>query len=125
MNETCLILGDSIAVGLASVIKGCVVVAKVGMSSTWIMANAPTMQADRVYISSGSNDPDNPALSANLKHTRAKIGGVITWIEPVNARAASVVAAVAAKHGDRVVSFTPGRDNVHPKSYEALGRAVQ
>jgi hypothetical protein len=120
MNETCLILGDSIAVGLASVIKGCVVVAKVGMSSTWIMANAPTMQADRVYISS-----DNPALSANLEHTRAKIGGVITWIEPVNARAASVVAAVAAKHGDRVVSFTPGRDNVHPKSYEALGRAVQ
>jgi len=77
MNETCLILGDSIAVGLASVIKGCVVVAKVGMSSTWIMANAPTMQADRVYISSGSNDPDNPALSANLEHTRAKIGGVI------------------------------------------------
>src|ERR1700720_1205297 len=59
-----------------------------------IMANAPTMQADRVYISSGSNDPDNPALSANLEHTRAKIGGVITWIEPVNARAASVVAAV-------------------------------
>ena len=117
---TCLIVGDSIAVGLASALKGCIVAAKVG-----IAAHTPGTIVDVAFISSGSNDPTNPNLSANLESTRMRLtAGRIVWIKPVNPHARGVVTAVAAAHGDKAVAFMPGRDNVHPESYEALAREV-
>jgi hypothetical protein len=122
---TCLIVGDSIAVGLASALKGCIVAAKVGMGSGWIAAHTPGTIVDVAFISSGSNDPTNPNLSANLESTRMRLtAGRIVWIKPVNPHARGVVTAVAAAHGDKAVAFMPGRDNVHPESYEALAREV-
>jgi hypothetical protein len=70
---TCLIVGDSIAVGLASALKGCLVAAKVGMGSGWIAAHTPGTIVDVAFISSGSNDPTNPNLSANLESTECAL----------------------------------------------------
>ena len=122
---SCLILGDSIAVGLSSVIHGCTVIAKVGMSSAWILAHAYGGNFDTVYISSGSNDPYNPALYQNVNTTRNRYPNArAILIAPVNPHAKAIVHQVAAAHGDKVVDFTPGRDNVHPRSYGELGRKV-
>lgn len=115
---SCAIFGDSISVGLATIIKGCAVVAKVGMSSAWIAAHAYAGSFDTVYISSGSNDPTNPALVSNLRRTRAKNAARTIWIAPVNAKARAAVYAAAG--GDPVVTFVPGKDRVHPKSYAIL-----
>lgn len=124
MVHSCLILGDSIAVGLASVIKGCAVIAKVGMSSAWILAHAYSGNFDTVYISAGSNDPYNPALVENLKGIKNRFPfSRRVWIAPVNGRAKSAVYSVS--FGDKVVNFTPGRDHVHPASYASLGNAAR
>jgi hypothetical protein len=123
---SCLILGDSIAVGLSSVIHGCTVIAKVGMSSAWILSHAYGGNFDTVYISSGSNDPYNSSLSSNIGATIKRYSGDhIVIIAPVNPHAKSVVHAFAYLPGVKVVDFTPGRDNVHPYSYQALGVKVK
>jgi hypothetical protein len=116
---TCLIVGDSIAVGLASALKGCIVAAKVGMGSAWIAAHTPGTIVDVAFISSGSNDPTNPDLSANLESTRMRLtAGRIVWIKPVNPHARGVVTAVAAAHGDKAVAFMPGRDKLTTRSFK-------
>jgi hypothetical protein len=121
---SCLILGDSIAVGLSWFVKGCAVVAKVGMSSAWILANAPGGNFDKVYISAGSNDPGNPALLSNLRAIRAKYSeSHVVWIRPANG--AGKFTLQAATSGDRIVYFTPGPDHVHPQSYAQLAREAQ
>ena len=52
-------------------------------------------------------------------------GGGVTWIEPVNARARSVVDSVAHSYGDRVVGFTPDKGGIHPRSYSELAHRIQ
>jgi len=121
---SCLILGDSIAVGLSWAIKGCTVVAKVGMSSAWILANAPNGNFDRVYISAGSNDPGNPALYSNLTNIRNKYcSSKVVWIRPANGAGPTVLRAT--QPGDKIVYFTPGPDHVHPRSYAELGKSAE
>ena len=106
---------------LLSVIHGCTVIAKVGMSSAWILAHAYGGNFDTVYISSGSNDPYNPALYQNVLASRNRYPQArAILIAPVNPHAKEIVHQVAATHGDKVVDFVPGHDNVHPYSYKAL-----
>ena len=120
---SCLIIGDSIAVGLSWVIKGCAVTAKVGMSSGWILAHAYSGNFDTVYVSAGSNDPSNPALVHNLEGIRVKNPNAkYVWIAPVNSTAKSANHNVAARYGDKVVDFVPGGDHVHPRSYQELAK---
>ena len=113
---TCAIVGDSIAVGVAEYSHGCSIVdAKIGISSSAIIRRVH--DADVVVISAGSNDPNNPRLVDNLKVIRAKCTHKVIWISPVNRVAAAAVRTVAALHGDTVITFIPGRDHVHPRSY--------
>jgi hypothetical protein len=126
---TCAIAGDSIALGTGTA-EGlnanrrppCTVDAKIGIPSAQVIGRVHP--ADLLVVSAGSNDPDNPKLQANLEAIRAKATGKVLWIVPVNARAASIVRLVAFKHSDGIVSFTPGRDHLHPKSYLPLIAAV-
>jgi hypothetical protein len=122
---SCAIAGDSIAYGLGTQMKQCTTNAKVGTPSHDIIHRVPQGFTGLTIISAGSNDPMNPHLADNLNAMRRRAGGGVTWIAPVNPRARSVVESVAHAHGDRVVTFTPGHDNVHPQSYAALARAVQ
>jgi hypothetical protein len=81
--------------------------------------------APLVVISAGSNDPDNPRLVANLTAIRQRAGSSrVVWVLPVNGRAASAVAAVARRSGDRTVAFAPGRDHVHPRCPRCLAAAI-
>jgi hypothetical protein len=115
----CLIIGDSIALGLSSVLKGCAVIAKVGVSSGWILAHAYGGNFNTVYISSGSNDPYNHSLTQNLINTKNRYpNSKHIWIAPVNSNARNAVYQAAS--GEKVITFVPGSDNVHPRSYASL-----
>lgn len=120
---TCAIIGDSIADGLAALIPDCIVDAKVGIPSVAIIDRVHG--ADVLIVSAGSNDPNNPSLQANLEKIREKATGSVIWIRPNMERAAAAVMAVASRHGDMVVSFTAGRDKVHPKNYKTLARELK
>jgi hypothetical protein len=125
-SAQCLLLGDSIAVGLAGQFSRCAARARVGLPSGAIVrlaAYAPS--AEWAAISAGSNDPANWALRGNLEAIRAQVrANRFIWIVPRNARAAAAVRAVAGEHGDASVAFAAGRDGVHPRSYVALARGV-
>ena len=127
---TCLIAGDSIAVGAATAEglsprwrPACTVNAKVGIPSAQIIGRISA--ADLTVISAGSNDPDNPRLFANLLAIRAKVTGKVLWIVPVNSIAAGKVLNVAAHYGDATVTFTPGSDHVHPQSYLGIEQVIR
>ena len=122
---TCVIAGDSIAVGTATAegLKSsrrppCTMDAKIGIPSAQVIGRIHG--ADLLVVSAGSNDPDNPKLEQNLRAIRAKATGEVLWIVPVNERAASIVKKVAAVHHDGIISFTPGRDGLHPRSYAPI-----
>jgi hypothetical protein len=118
---SCLILGDSIAVGLSTALKGCMTIAKVGMSSAWILAHAPAVSVDTAYISAGANDPGNPALASNLARIKQRVhAGRYVFIAPANSSRARAIACAAGP----CVSYVAGRDGVHPASYGALAASV-
>jgi len=127
---TCVIVGDSIAVGTATA-EGlkpsrrppCTMDAKIGIPSGQIVGRVHA--ADLLVISAGSNDPDNPKLERNLRAIRAKATGKVLWIVPVPARAAALVKKVAAVHHDGIISFNPGRDGLHPHSYAPIIAEVE
>jgi len=124
---TCLIVGDSIAVGLSQVLKGCYVAAQIGASSAQILAGTPAATVNFAYISSGTNDAWNPSSTlANLIATRAKITArKVVWIVPIDPTVAGIVRQVGAQQPglprtDRHVAFVPGPDNIHPRDYLEL-----
>lgn len=122
--SSCLVAGDSIAVGTAELLPGCSRDAKVGEPSAAIVGRVRPGSAV-VVLSSGSNDALNPALERNLEAARARAAASRwIWIVPQPRVAAAIVRAVAARHGDAAVTFRPGRDGIHPASYRALARAV-
>ena len=119
----CLIAGDSIAVGTGPHLRQCVTNAKVGISSAAIIPRVGN--AKLLIVSAGSNDPNNPRLEDNLRAIRAKGNArEVVWILPANMNAALTVSKVARSYGDRTVSFTPGRDGIHPRSYRALAASI-
>lgn len=121
--SSCWVVGDSIAVGIAPYFKECSKRAKVGISSTRVLKWTP--HANVLIISAGSNDPRSSTLQSNLQAIQKKAYDRVIWVAPVHPRASGVVRAVAGKKGEAVVSFTPGRDNVHPKSYRQLAGAIR
>jgi hypothetical protein len=121
-KQSCAVVGDSIAVGAGQYMRACRVNAKIGISSRAVIDRVDP-SADINVVSAGSNDPDNPKLRANLEQIRSRAKRAI-WILPVETRARAVVQAVAAEHGDPVVSFAPAGDHVHPRSEVALARSI-
>lgn len=122
----CAIIGDSIALALAAHISGCVVDAKIGISSSAIIMRVQS--ADTVIVSAGSNDPYNKHLRGNCELIRkiavAKGAKKIIWVLPANG-AGPVVMAVAVTYHDPMVSFVAGRDGVHPASEGILTADVK
>jgi hypothetical protein len=122
---SCLILGDSIAYGLSTALKGCAVIAKAGMASLWILNHTPVGHYNQTYISSGSNDPYSHNLVHDLERTRYRISGRVTWILPMNINARRAVAYVANEFHDKKVGFIPGPDYIHPRSYINLAHSIK
>ena len=116
-----LVLGDSIAVGTGQALHAYTVAHK-GISSCAVLKRTPRAPQDTVVISAGSNDPPGACLDTIRERLTAM---QVVWIVPQNAAAAANVRRVAAKHGDKVVTFTAGPDGVHPRSYATVARAVR
>ncbi len=117
----CAVIGDSISLGVSPVLP-CAVNAKGGIPSGAVIARVDPTVVN--VVSAGSNDPRNHNLASNLLQIRQRAKSVI-WIVPVHSRAARLVRAAAKGAADPVVTFKPGRDGVHPRSYRALADAIR
>ncbi len=125
----CLIIGDSIAVGVGQQLPQCQTLATTGVSSAaWLLQHGALLGGapqGTVIISLGANDGANFDRFM-LEALRVRIGGKrVVWIAPSNNRQAGAIVATIAKHyGDQVVGFQPGKDGIHPASYRSLARSV-
>lgn len=126
----CMILGDSIAVGVAMHRPECEVYAKVGLSSVQfgtIYADK-ILEAKTVIISVGSNDHQYVPTNYELLKIRGRISAdTVYWIMPQgNAKEANVtitkiqamVSKIANTMGDGVIHFTLSPDGIHPTTKE-------
>lgn len=124
----CLILGDSIAVGIAQQRPECVADARVGRASP-----AQRLHRERarvVIVSLGSNDGRAVPTARHLRRLRAALRtGHVIWVVPALPAAARTVREVARHYGDATVSVAPvvGPDGVHPSGigYERLAVATR
>jgi lysophospholipase L1-like esterase len=128
----CLVIGDSIAVGVGQYLTECRTEARVGITSQQFVHEMLSPQnADTVVISLGVNDGPSPLTTANLQQVRETVRGrAVYWLLPPNhgyARAA--IRSVAARFGDRLIDCAPeaGPDGLHPTGagYRTLGAQIR
>lgn len=122
----CLIVGDSIAVGVHQHRPECVAYAKVGINSRnwnnrYLGKTLPTKTA---IISIGSNDNKIKTLDeAALMRESIDASERVYWILPANSDKAAIIRIVADAFGDMVLYIPQlSKDGVHPtaKSYKQL-----
>jgi lysophospholipase L1-like esterase len=128
----CLLIGDSIALGVGHTLPECRTEARVGITS-WQFVDRllSPREADRVVISLGVNDGLSRYTIPCLQRVRESVrGGAVYWLLPAHhhhARAA--IEAVAARFGDRLIDCAPevGPDGLHPTGagYRRLGAMVR
>jgi lysophospholipase L1-like esterase len=129
----CLIVGDSIAVGIANVRTECVAYAKGGINSyQWLNKNVDKtpLVAKTVIISLGSNDHKYVKTESELQAIRELTkADRVFWILPaIKPDIQEIVRKVAAKHGDTVLPITRlQKDGVHPSwaGYKDLGEKAK
>ncbi len=119
----CLILGDSIAVGVSQHRPECAVHAKVGINSRdWVNKNiTKDLSADTVIISLGSNDYKSINTLKELFTIRNVVSAKrVYWIVPaIKSDIQEMVEIVADKFEDKVIRIkTVAPDKVHPTSTE-------
>ncbi|HWQ60541.1 MAG TPA: hypothetical protein VN420_05370 [Candidatus Fimivivens sp.] len=130
--ESVLVIGDSIAVGTASVLKPTRTAAVVGANSRTIAGFDGSGTFTQMVISTGSNDKGQNFSSAQqqsyLRSIRDKQPNAKTvWILPYDAEMKAAVQAVAASYGDATVDLSqlPSSDGLHPRSYSTLATSVK
>ena len=124
----CMILGDSIAVGMHSFRPECVAYAKGGLNS-WQWNNAyitKDLAADTVIISLGTNDHSGIKTRRELATMRQLIKAKqVYWVLPHDnsypkgavhiSLIQKIVTDIAYAKGDKVITTTHyQRDNIHP-----------
>jgi hypothetical protein len=123
----CMIIGDSIGVGVSHVRKDCTSTAVGGINS-W-QANQynsnKKVVAKTVIISLGSNDHKGVKTEAELRKLRANTtADRVYWILPaIKPEIQEIVRTVAADWKDIVLPISETSDKVHPtlKSYKEIG----
>ena len=115
----CIILGDSIAVGLSQARPDCQVAAVSGITSErFVQTFGGAARARTAIISLGVNDGEGAATADNLRRLRGLVSAdVVYWLlTGGNPRAREAVCAVAERFGDRLIDAAPlaGQDHVHP-----------
>lgn len=136
----CLLLGDSIAVGLYHHVAPCESLSKSGWN-TWQWNRdylKYDLTADTVIISLGSNDHKYIKTQEELERMRAKVTARrVFWILPHGNLPAGglpieevqrIVKMIAALYGDTIVPITRVQsDKIHPSTagYKEIARAVK
>jgi len=123
----CMIIGDSIGVGVSYVRKDCSSTAVGGINS-W-QANQynsnKKINARTVIISLGSNDHKGVKTEAELRKLRANTtADRVYWILPaIKPEIQEIVRIIAADWKDIVLPISETADKVHPtmKSYKEIG----
>lgn len=116
----CLVIGDSLAVGVGQFRPECEVIAKVGITSaTYLATRMPDrISADEVVISLGVNNGDSADTLANLQDVRSRITAkAVYWLLPgLKENVRAMIESVAGNYGDRTIDTRPeaGRDHLHP-----------
>ena len=116
----CLIVGDSIAVGVANVRTECVSYSKGGINShQWLNSNVGKSPyvAKTVIISLGSNDHKYVKTESELQTIRQLTkADRVYWILPaIKPDIQAIVRKIAAQNGDTVLPITRlQKDGVHP-----------
>ena len=113
-------IGDSIAVGIGAAAH-IETHARVGASSCAILSWSPET-SEPVIVSAGVNDPPGSCI----ERIRARLHGPVIWVlpPPINSARAHIM-GVASAHGDHVISYAPGRDGLHPRSYSELAAKIR
>ena len=119
----CLILGDSIAVGIGMNRPDCVTVAKVGITSNkWLETYRDHPTINRPFkvavISLGSNDYRG-IMTEGLYDVRAKIkADMVIWIMPsvsLKPIQRAVIKEIANEFRDKILEITKmSYDGIHP-----------
>lgn len=133
----CLILGDSLAVGVGQIRKECVTYAKSGINSynyvnRHILHTNGNTQAKTVIISLGSNDTKNIKTFEELDTLRQLVkADKVYWIVPaIKEDKRKAVQAVASKYNDHVIesrNHALSTDQVHPtyKGYTSIANQTR
>lgn len=119
----CLILGDSLAVGIGMNRPDCITVAKVGITSqNWLRSyhNHPTIQQSYkvVVISLGTNDFRN-TTAESLYDIRLKVkADMVVWILPnqsLKPIQRAIIREIANEFHDKTIELTKlSHDGIHP-----------
>lgn len=131
----CLIVGDSIAVGISRVRTECKSIAKSGINSkAWVDRNLNKLQPTKtLIISLGANDVGiNTEGHIRTLRTNANAKQVY-WILPsvrLKPKQTEAIKLVASEFGDIVIPRPEkdiSKDGVHPtyKGYQALGNLTK
>lgn len=133
----CLILGDSLAVGVGQVRKECVTHAVSGISSydyfnRFVMHTKGDTHAKTTIISLGSNDPAKLDTYEELDNLRSQISAErVYWILPnIKESKRKAVWMVAKKYNDNVIDardHARSPDHVHPtwNGYKSIAKETQ
>jgi lysophospholipase L1-like esterase len=123
----CLILGDSIAVGISNVRPECVSISKGGLNTWQWNKNylSKDLTAKSVIISLSTNDHQYIKTHQELEKVRAKVNAErVYWVLPMGNSPKSgvdidslqhIVAEVAERHNDIVIATKRlQKDGIHP-----------
>ncbi len=128
----CLILGDSIAVGVSKFTPTeCKTYAHVGINSREFnhLYGTYDFAARAVVISLGSNDSKTLHTQAELRRLRGRvISGKVFWILPHNSEKIDmIIQSIAKEYGDYILPIhRTGSDDVHPTitEYRELAKEI-
>jgi lysophospholipase L1-like esterase len=115
----CVVMGDSIAVGVAEYRPDCEAIAKSGINSErYIETLLQAHTAKTIVISLGVNDDATIDTLDNLREVRRQVRGrTVIWLLPgIRPRAQVAIRTVAQEFGDRLIDTKPhaGPDHLHP-----------
>lgn len=127
----CLILGDSIAIGVAQHRPECEVYAQVGITSHgWNNKYLTKIRtANHTLISLGTNDYSLDKTFQELYTLRQNLSGKVTWVLPANGtERQTAVVKIAQMYGDITLVIPQiSRDKIHPtaKAYRELAEQMR
>jgi len=128
----CMILGDSIAVGVSQHRPECVTYAKIGINShKWVDSNiTKDLSSGTVIISLGSNDNEHIHTFKELLALREVIDAKrVFWILPANKQNISDnIETIAKNYKDTILKIPEvSKDKVHPttKAYKLLSEQTK
>lgn len=122
----CVVMGDSIAVGIQQHTH-CFKQAAIGRSASQQAAMAYKITVDTTVISLGSNNPTHPELLRDLRRIRFLINSrKVIWVIPYHRYAAEAVRRVAAENRDGLLDLANYKtfDKVHPANYREVAREI-